>query len=49
MIARAGISGGTWLDIWLPQLVGGGGSAATRGSDRSRRRAARGHRGDPPA
>jgi signal transduction histidine kinase len=30
VIARAGISGGTWLDIWLPQLVGGGGSAATR-------------------
>jgi signal transduction histidine kinase len=30
VIARAGISGGTWLDVWLPQLVGRGGSAATR-------------------
>ena len=30
VIARAGVSGGTWLDVWLPQLVGRGGSAATR-------------------
>jgi signal transduction histidine kinase len=30
VIARAGVSGGTWLDVWLPQLVGPGGSAATR-------------------
>lgn len=22
VVARAGVSGGTWLDIWLPQLVG---------------------------
>ena len=30
VIARAGVNGGTWLDVWLPQLVGTGGSAATR-------------------
>jgi signal transduction histidine kinase len=30
VIARAGVSGGTWLDVWLPQLVGAHGSAATR-------------------
>ena len=30
VVARAGVSGGTWLDIWLPQLVGPGGAAATR-------------------
>ena len=30
VIARAGVSGGTWLDVWLPQLVGRGGSATTR-------------------
>ncbi len=30
VIARAGINGGTWLDVWLPQFVGRGGSAATR-------------------
>ena len=30
VVARAGVSGGTWLDVWLPQLVGPGGSAATR-------------------
>jgi signal transduction histidine kinase len=30
VIARAGVSGGTWLDIWVPQLVGPSGSAAMR-------------------
>ena len=30
VIARAGVSGGTWLDIWLPQLIGAAGSSATR-------------------
>lgn len=30
VVARAGVSGGTWLDIWLPQLVGPAGSAAMR-------------------
>ncbi len=30
VVARAGVSGGTWLDIWLPQLVGPNGSAAMR-------------------
>jgi signal transduction histidine kinase len=30
VVARAGVSGGTWLDIWIPQLVGPDGSAATR-------------------
>jgi signal transduction histidine kinase len=30
VVARAGVSGGTWLDIWLPQLVGPEGSAAMR-------------------
>jgi signal transduction histidine kinase len=29
VVARAGISGGTWLDVWLPQL-GGAASAQTR-------------------
>jgi signal transduction histidine kinase len=30
VVARAGVSGGTWLDVWLPQLVGPGGSSSTR-------------------
>jgi signal transduction histidine kinase len=30
VVARAGISGGTWLDVWLPRLVGPAGSASTR-------------------
>ncbi len=30
VIARAGVNGGTWLDVWLPQFVGRDGSAATR-------------------
>jgi signal transduction histidine kinase len=30
VVARAGVSGGTWLDVWVPQLVGPEGSAATR-------------------
>ena len=30
VVARAGVSGGTWLDIWVPQLVGPAGSSAMR-------------------
>jgi signal transduction histidine kinase len=30
VVARAGVSGGTWLDIWVPQLVGSNGSACMR-------------------
>jgi signal transduction histidine kinase len=30
VVARAGVSGGTWLDIWLPAIVGPDGAAATR-------------------
>ena len=30
VVARAGVSGGTWLDIWVPQLVGPIGSSAMR-------------------
>jgi signal transduction histidine kinase len=30
VVARAGVSGGTWLDIWVPQLVGPTGSSAMR-------------------
>lgn len=30
VVARAGVSGGTWLDIWVPQLVVPTGSAAMR-------------------
>jgi signal transduction histidine kinase len=30
VVARAGVSGGTWLEIWVPQLVGPSGSAAMR-------------------
>jgi signal transduction histidine kinase len=30
VVARAGVSGGTWLDIWLPSVVGSDGSAAVR-------------------
>ncbi len=30
VVARAGVSGGTWLDIWVPQLVGPSGSSSMR-------------------
>jgi signal transduction histidine kinase len=30
VVARAGVSGGTWLDIWLPALVGPDGSSVMR-------------------
>jgi signal transduction histidine kinase len=30
VVARAGVTGGTWLDIWVPQLIGPSGSAAMR-------------------
>ena len=30
VVARAGVSGGTWLDIWLPEIVGPGGSGVMR-------------------
>jgi len=30
VVARAGVSGGTWLDIWVPQLVVATGSASMR-------------------
>lgn len=30
VVSRAGVSGGTWLDVWMPQLVGSAGSAAMR-------------------
>jgi signal transduction histidine kinase len=30
VVARAGVSGGTWLDIWVPQLVGPAGSSTMR-------------------
>ncbi len=30
VVARAGVSGGTWLDIWVPQLIGPSGSSAMR-------------------
>ena len=30
VVARAGVGGGTWVDIWLPALVGPEGSAAVR-------------------
>ncbi len=30
VVARAGVSGGTWLDIWVPQLVGPTGSSTMR-------------------
>jgi signal transduction histidine kinase len=30
VVARAGVSGGTWLDIWVPQLVMPSGSASMR-------------------
>src|SRR4029077_15474265 len=32
VVARAGVSGGTWIDIWLPALVGPEGSATLRGA-----------------
>ena len=48
VVARAGVSGGTWLDIWVPQLVGPDGSGVdARRAGRPRRRAARLHRGHP--
>jgi signal transduction histidine kinase len=30
VVARAGVSGGTWVEIWLPAIVGPEGSAALR-------------------
>jgi signal transduction histidine kinase len=30
VVARAGVSGGTWLEIWLPQVIGPEGSATMR-------------------
>lgn len=30
VVARAGVRSGTWLDIWMPQIVGPTGSAATQ-------------------
>jgi signal transduction histidine kinase len=30
VVARAGVSGGSWVDIWLPQVVGPTGSSAMR-------------------
>jgi signal transduction histidine kinase len=30
VVARAGVSGGTWLDIWAPAIVGPDGSSAMR-------------------
>jgi signal transduction histidine kinase len=30
VVARAGVSGGTWLEIWLPAIIGPGGSGAMR-------------------
>lgn len=30
VVSRAGVSGGTWLDIWLPGFVAGGMAASTR-------------------
>ncbi|MGI9052086.1 MAG: GAF domain-containing sensor histidine kinase [Ilumatobacteraceae bacterium] len=30
VVARAGVSGGTWLDIWMPAIVGPNGSSAMR-------------------
>ena len=30
VVARAGVSGGTWLDIWVPELVGPTGSSTMR-------------------
>ena len=30
VVSRAGVSGGTWLDIWLPGFVAGGMTATTR-------------------
>jgi signal transduction histidine kinase len=30
VVARAGVSGGTWLEIWIPQIVGPDGAAAMR-------------------
>jgi signal transduction histidine kinase len=30
VVARAGVSGGTWLEIWLPAVVGAEGSTAVR-------------------
>ena len=49
VVARAGVSGGTWLDIWVPaarrsRRLG----VDARRADRPRRRAARFHRRHPP-
>ncbi len=30
VVARAGVSGGTWLDVWIPAIVGAQGSSAMR-------------------
>ena len=30
VVARAGVSGGTWLDVWIPAIVGTEGSSAMR-------------------
>jgi signal transduction histidine kinase len=30
VVARSGVSGGTWLDIWVPAIVGPNGSSAMR-------------------
>jgi signal transduction histidine kinase len=30
VVARAGVSGGTWLDVWIPAIVGSEGSSAMR-------------------
>ena len=44
-MARAGVSGGTWLDIWVPQLVGPQRQLDdARRAGRARRAAARLHR-----
>ena len=50
VVARAGVSGGTWLDIWAPSIVGPDGSSAMRvAASRPWRRAARPHhRHSPP-
>ena len=50
VVARAGVSGGTWLDIWVPQLVGPSGSSRhARRPRRALRPAARLHRREPQA
>ena len=50
VVARAGVSGGTWLDIWVPQLVGADRQRVdARRAGRPRRAAARPHRRHPAA